>query len=127
MGNGKFLQTQESIGYKNAVYRMSDVCYQRFSKPWTWIQQIFDLSSLRKIERESLKTLHQFTDSIIQKRSENFEVFDENLDSMSIRKKLPLLDILINAKIKHGSINNNEIREEVDTFMFEVSITLIWD
>ncbi|XP_019772616.2 cytochrome P450 4c3 isoform X1 [Dendroctonus ponderosae] len=119
MGSSEFMHTQESIDYKNAVSRISDVFYLRFSKPWTWIQPIFDLSSLRKIERQSLETLHQFTNFIIEKRSENFKTFDENLDDMCIRKKLPLLDILINAKIKHGTINNDEIREEVDTFMFE--------
>nr|UUB32718.1 cytochrome P450 CYP4EX1 [Dendroctonus valens] len=119
MGSGEFMHTKESIDYKNAVTQISDVFYLRFSTPWTWIQQIFDLSTLRKIERKSLETLHKFTNSIIQKRSENFKTFDENFDDTCIRNKLPLLDVLINAKIKHGSINNDEIREEVDTFMFE--------
>lgn len=38
---------------------------------------------------------------------------------MGIRKKMALLDVLINSVVDGKPLTNEDIREEVDTFMFE--------
>lgn len=43
----------------------------------------------------------------------------EGDDAMGIKKKMALLDVLINSTVDGRPLNTEEIREEVDTFMFE--------
>ncbi|CAG9769847.1 unnamed protein product [Ceutorhynchus assimilis] len=119
MGTKLDLQTQEGRNYKKAVDDIGKVVYERIVAPWLWYPRIFDLSSFRKVEYRSLKILHSFTDNIIKKRSENFKTFDEDFENSYTKRKYPLLDILLNTKFKHNSIDDRGIREEVDTFMFE--------
>ena len=44
----------------------------------------------------------------------NYEILLEN--------RRPFLDLLLEARVDDKELNQNDIREEVNTFMFEVSI-----
>ncbi|CAG9769844.1 unnamed protein product [Ceutorhynchus assimilis] len=119
MGTKLDLKTEEGMKYKNAIYQIGSIIFQRIITPWLWYPKIFNLTSLRKVEKTSLKVLHNFTNKIIQRRSENFKIFDEQFGETFTKRKHPLLDVLLNAKFKYNSIDDIGIREEVDTFMFE--------
>lgn len=41
------------------------------------------------------------------------------------KKKLAMLDLLIAASMNDNKINDKEIQEEVDTFMFAVRVNII--
>jgi cytochrome P450 family 4 len=66
--------------------------------------------------------MHGFTDSVIKTRREellkkrSLEVTDENEEG---KKKMAFLDILLQSTINGQPLTNMDIREEVDTFMFE--------
>ncbi|XP_066153088.1 cytochrome P450 4c3-like isoform X2 [Euwallacea fornicatus] len=119
MGTKVNLKTKEGVDYKHAIYELGLIVFRRFLTPWFWPRIIFDFTTQRKIEEKDLKILHKFTTNIIQKRSENFAIFDEKFDGTLTKRKYPLLDILLNAKFKDNSIDDVGIRNEVDTFMFE--------
>lgn len=85
----------------------------------------FRFSKYYKIQKDALKILHGFTDKVIhERRAELIKRQSENAyddDDIGVKRKMALLDILLLSTIDGEPLTNLEIREEVDTFMFEVS------
>lgn len=87
----------------------------------------YNFSKLQKDEAAALRVLHGFTDNVIRKRrqelsneklgSDNSSNDDEDDDG--VRKKRAFLDILLQSTIDGKLLNDLEIREECDTFLFE--------
>lgn len=72
-------------------------------------------------EKELLKVLHGFTDNVITMRKEELSKqssVDDKPNDFEGKKKLALLDLLLQAKIDGVPLSDSDIREEVDTFMF---------
>lgn len=72
-----------------------------------------------------MKILHGFTDSVIAKRKSELlnsmqDQADNNDNEFGIKKKTAFLDLLLQSSIDSQPLSNEDIREEVDTFMFEV-------
>lgn len=72
-----------------------------------------------------MKILHGFTDSVIAKRKSELlnsmpDQADNNDNEFGIKKKTAFLDLLLQSTIDSQPLSNEDIREEVDTFMFEV-------
>lgn len=128
MGTKLDLEKEEDRSYCTATHRIGKIVTQRLLRPWLYNGKLyynFTLSGYR--EKGLVKVLHSFTNKVIKERSEKFETFKmpvgENDDGFnySKRKKLAMLDLLLNAKINDGSIDDKGIQDEVNTFMFEVS------
>lgn len=88
---------------------------------------VFKRSDIGRRQRESLKILHEFTDKVIRERrqelidrpSEYNSLDAATSDDIGAKKKMAFLDILLHSQIDGKSLSDSDIREEVDTFMFE--------
>ncbi len=81
---------------------------------------------MRVKQDDVIKKLHSFTKNIIQRRRtqliQELESTDKSITT-ELNGKKALLDILLQSTTADGkSLSNEDIREEVDTFMFEVGM-----
>lgn len=116
--------------YANAIRELGFNLFYRAPRPWFHIDWLFNLSPRGQIQKKCLKTLHEFTTKIIKERrkylkstlNEKEESAKKNghvEDDVGIRKKrTAMLDILIKSA-EENEIDDDGIREEVDTFVFE--------
>lgn len=87
---------------------------------------IFKFSKLARKQNKALKILHSFTDKVIMDRRNELLKNNTNMptdqvvDDIGCKNKYAFLDILLKSTINGKPLTNLEIREEVDTFMFEV-------
>ncbi|KAJ8319161.1 hypothetical protein KUTeg_004252 [Tegillarca granosa] len=110
--------------YVKAVYRISEIILQRQKRPWVWPDALFYTIGDGKEHDKCLDILHRFTEKvtlqviieyIIQKREEE----DDDSSYLSKDKRLAFLDMLLCASSDGQNLSFEDIREEVDTFMFE--------
>ncbi|KAL6419102.1 hypothetical protein ACFW04_011568 [Cataglyphis niger] len=120
--------------YRNAIHDIIQLMVYRTFKPWYYNDLIFALSPQGRKQKKILKILHGFTEKIIAERRlyhertnyrylENLENDKEteinDAEVFGIKKKrLAMLDLLI-AVSRDNLLSDLDIREEVDTFMFE--------
>lgn len=99
---------------------MSLIIFERsFSKirQWPWM---FKFTALAKEQDKQLKILHKFTDDVILQRKEKLEQkLNNKADDSEKNKKMNFLDMLLLSNVEGKPLSNSDIREEVDTFMFE--------
>ncbi|XP_024878393.1 cytochrome P450 4C1-like [Temnothorax curvispinosus] len=103
-------------------------------RQWLHIDWIFSLTSKGREQKKMLKILHKFTKRIIAERKlyhdrtngqylksfyNDTSANRDDAEPVGIRRKrLAMLDLLIAAS-RDGLMTDSDIREEVDTFMFE--------
>jgi cytochrome P450 family 4 len=124
MGVEIHAQTNSNSEYVKAVQEITNIITTRHYNFLLRSNLLFKLSPLYQRQRKVLKILHGFTDSVIVSRREELirnkpatTTKVENEDGT--KKKMALLDILLQSTIDGQPLTNTDIREEVDTFMFE--------
>ncbi|XP_022901359.1 cytochrome P450 4c3-like [Onthophagus taurus] len=76
---------------------------------------LYAFTSESKHYYSRIKTMHNITTDIIQKRRKDLEVGVQNdQDDYGIRKRRVFIDVLL----EHGDLRNEEIEWQVNTFMF---------
>lgn len=116
------ISENEQKSYKEAIYKIGSILFNRLAVPWLQIPQIYNLSRLGKEEARIVDILHNFAYKIIKEREQVMTKNEQTKEVLNAagRKCLPLLDLLLTAKRNGENIDYDGIREEVDTFMFEV-------
>ncbi|XP_039277042.1 cytochrome P450 4c3 [Nilaparvata lugens] len=128
MGYQSNSQNDKDSDYVKAVYEIGSIVQNRQAKIWLQPDFIFKMSSYYTRHQECIKILHGLSNKIIAERKEEVRQEKENghkdnaKDEFSIlgsKKRLAFLDLLIEASKEGTVLSDEDIREEVDTFMFE--------
>lgn len=114
----------EDFEYLNAVKELSYHVSQRFLAPWQRIEFLFQFTKTKREQERCAKIMHKFTTRIIEERRrkvaeekvESLENLDD--DDVGLKKKMCLLDVLLQSTVGGKSLTNADIQEEVDTFTF---------
>jgi cytochrome P450 family 4 len=114
----------EDERYLGAVKQVSHIVATKFLSPWQRIEFLYWLSGQKKKQDQCAKIMRDFTSRIINERrqmlarnSENVEEDPED-DDVGLKKKMCLLDVLLQSTIDNKPLTNADIQEEVDTFTF---------
>ncbi|XP_035784723.1 probable cytochrome P450 4ac1 isoform X1 [Anopheles albimanus] len=111
--------------YRSKIEAIGTMLLNRLMNPWLYDQLSYKVVGLAAKFNKLLRPVHSFTRSIIQQRRELFHQNVRNLGDFSeenvytnIKQRYAMLDTLLAAEAKQ-QIDEEGIREEVDTFMFE--------
>ncbi|KAM4722927.1 cytochrome P450 4B1-like [Rhinophrynus dorsalis] len=112
-------QNNSENAYIKAVYELSYLVDYRFTCLPYHNDLIFYLSPHGFRFRRALGIAHQHTDKVIKQRKESLKNENE-IEKIQQKRYLDFLDILLCAKDENGqSLSDEDLRAEVDTFMFE--------
>lgn len=107
--------TGEPHPYCKAVGTLARLWMTRSRSPWLFPDIVFYLTPIGREFRKNCKYVHTVAEEVINARRKSLETED-----ISTKKCLDFLDILLTAKDSDGKgLTQEEIRNEVDTFLFE--------
>uniref|UniRef100_A0A1I8PNP3 Cytochrome P450 n=1 Tax=Stomoxys calcitrans TaxID=35570 RepID=A0A1I8PNP3_STOCA len=127
MGTKVGAQTDTTMAYTAAVEETTRITAWRFLRLHLHNDIVFMLlhpfKSLRLIK--NLRIMHEFTHKVIEERRKTLqqrlkkETSVRDHYDVGTKKRMALLDVLLQSTINGKPLSNEDIREEVDTFMFE--------
>ncbi|KAJ8680135.1 hypothetical protein QAD02_015922 [Eretmocerus hayati] len=130
MGVDMDTQRKSENEYVKALHRFAELMMNRFFRPWLRSDMIYKFTSASKEYNKCIETMHTFTRTVIEERNiarrknlseKSTEVKYENSEGDFDGKKKPkaFLDLLMDLnEADENPLTYEEIREQVDTFMF---------
>nr|ANW46746.1 cytochrome P450 CYP4G102 [Locusta migratoria] len=149
MGVTKSTQDKSGYEYAMAVMKMCDILHLRHTKLWLRPDWLFNLSRYGSEQVKLLDVIHGLTKKVLKKKKEEFQkggakryITTEQTDAAAAaalsankglrddldeqdendvgqKKRLAFLDLMIESAQNGVVLTDEEIKEEVDTIMFE--------
>ncbi|XP_006822056.1 cytochrome P450 4F12-like [Saccoglossus kowalevskii] len=105
--------------YVDSVKELALMVDSRIQNPLYYSNLIYHLTYSGYKWRKALNVVHTYSRNVIQQRKETIKLKREKTDCEN-RRYVDFLDILLAARDENGEgLTDREIRDEVDTFMFE--------
>ncbi|XP_041378380.1 cytochrome P450 4F6-like [Gigantopelta aegis] len=107
--------------YVTAVQELTDLWVNRSLRPWLYLDFVYKLTPDGRRFQRHCNYVHKVAEDIIRARKHALESKPANSPKSDDKHKyLDFLDILLTAKDENGvGMTDLEIRNEVDTFLFE--------
>lgn len=102
-------------------FRISSLIFGRIFKFTHRFPGLFSLTPSGRRHWRLKRKLHKFTANVIASRRLKIAS-----DSYNPEQKLNFMDMLLHTRVDGKPLSDEDIREEVDTFMFEVFNSLIF-
>ncbi|GBL85466.1 Cytochrome P450 4V2 [Araneus ventricosus] len=122
----KALENEDSH-YAKAGLKLGETFMARIYNFWMWPDFIFRRTKTGQEFFYHLKILHDFTRSMIQEKKAQYL---RNGGVSEKRKRKALMDMLLERHMKFQDMTEDDIREEVDTFIMEghdtIAVSIIW-
>ncbi|KAF2899771.1 hypothetical protein ILUMI_06415, partial [Ignelater luminosus] len=115
-------QEDAESDYVRAIYQITNIVHKRSFSVLHRSPITFPLTSLGKQQKEVLRVLHEYCDKVIQQRKEELSkipaVSQESIsDDIGRKRRLAFLDLLCMQR-DSSELSDQDIREEVNTFLF---------
>ncbi|KAL3073672.1 hypothetical protein niasHT_039212 [Heterodera trifolii] len=125
MGQSVNAQFESDSEYVRAVLRINDIIQRRQCNPLMWLDTLFNWFGDGKEHSWALEVLHSFTHKVIVERREMRKMNGNGTRT----ERLAFLDLLL-AMEQDVELTEQDIQNEVDTFMFEghdtTSAAVVW-
>ncbi|CAH0550618.1 unnamed protein product [Brassicogethes aeneus] len=124
MGTSINAQDSKNLEYVASVKEMCRLIVVRGFSAFLMYDFLYKLSWEYPKEKKALKIIHSHTNSVINSRRKELEEEEKNAgtaveDDSGVKKKFAFLDMLLKSSVNGRKLTDEDIREEVDTFMFE--------
>ncbi|CAI2352859.1 unnamed protein product [Caenorhabditis sp. 36 PRJEB53466] len=117
MGTTIDAQHNHNHPYVMSVKRLMEIGFAWQIKPWLKLKPLWYLTGYGFEYDRHLKLVTDFTKLVIREKWEEYQQFHLDADKKD-KRSMAFLDLLL--ELRHeGLMNEEDIREEVDTFMFE--------
>ncbi|XP_053671571.1 probable cytochrome P450 4d14 [Anopheles nili] len=119
-------QHQPHSEYVQAVKEISDIIFKRLFSLLREYKWTFQFTKAHRRQEELVKVVHGFAHQVISERKKQLQDereqqrTQEQLQENDVyeKRRMTLLDLLLNVTIDDKPLSDSDIREEVDTFMF---------
>nr|XP_027792987.1 cytochrome P450 4A6-like isoform X3 [Marmota flaviventris] len=110
---------RHSQSYVKAIGDLNNLFFDRVRNAFHQNDTIYGLSSNGRLFHRACQLAHEHTDQVIKERKAQLQN-ERVLEKIRRKRRLDFLDILLFAKMENGSsLSDEDLRAEVDTFMFE--------
>ncbi|GFT78355.1 cytochrome P450 4V2, partial [Nephila pilipes] len=121
------VQKNTDSKYVEAIESLADICMRRLYKPWLWPFCIFKLSGAYREGIKKANLFFDFTTAVIEEKKRRYLKAGKDCDG---RKRKALLDLLLEHHFDSEILSEEDIKEEVITFVLAghetVASTLLW-
>ncbi|XP_032744822.1 cytochrome P450 4A2 [Rattus rattus] len=108
-----------SRSYTKAVEDLNNLIFFHVRSAFYGNSIIYNMSSDGRLYHRACQIAHEHTDGVIKTRKAQLQN-EEEFQTVRKKRRLDFLDILLFAKMEDGkSLSDEDLRAEVDTFMFE--------
>uniref|UniRef100_A0A182VUF1 Cytochrome P450 n=1 Tax=Anopheles minimus TaxID=112268 RepID=A0A182VUF1_9DIPT len=111
--------------YVAAVYELSGLIQYRVVRPWLHSDFIWNRSRAGQQYLKALAEVHGYSSKVIRERRAELKQRPANDGKVSEewdsgrKRRLAFLDMLLQSNEQSNLLSDDDVREEVDTFMFE--------
>ncbi|KAH8294483.1 hypothetical protein KR018_012295 [Drosophila ironensis] len=124
-------QKQPDFPYVQSVKLASEMMAERFMNPVQRVDPTMKIFYPRLFAKltKAIESMHHFTNTVITERRDQLQkeiakgTYDATVgsavDDVGQKRRMALLDVLLQSTINGVPLTNEDIREEVNTFMFE--------
>ncbi|XP_063611754.1 cytochrome P450 4C1-like [Penaeus indicus] len=124
MGRTVNAQCNADSEYVKALNRFAGLLIKRSTTPWLRPDWLYTLFGERRDYDACLRILHGFSQETIVERRALLQTSkrngkEEDTEVFGKKKRLAFLDLLLEYSEGGAKLSDEDIREEVDTFMFE--------
>ncbi|XP_048504921.1 uncharacterized protein LOC105688649 [Athalia rosae] len=114
--------TSQKTEYSEALHNITIQAMDRILRPWLYIDRLYYMTSHGKTFKRTVDTIHKFADQVIKEKRLARERQKQNPDeeiSEDKPKRRAFLDHLLDACERDNTpLTDDELKEEVNTFMF---------
>jgi len=114
-------QKDNNSEYVKAVYEASELVFKRLMSPWLYNDWVYSKTNSGLQWNKILAIMKGFTKKVIQERKEEIKLSENenNENPIGIKKRMAFLDLLISSSEDGAVLSDQDIQDEVDTFMLE--------